>query len=294
MDWRVVIALILANAGIAFFAKKLTNGFPKFRGLFLQYFCAFFLVSLIWLVFDSFPFSFYDFALIGGGMGLLNFLGVYCQWSLFKISMSKTSLFAPLSSVVTIALFWIFYQEYQHLTWLSILGICLHFGAIYLFISKKERKQEEVGNMAKWLVLVIVWILICGLKDFLIRVFASNETPNHHFLVYYYTGSFLFSAIALLFLGGEKNLAVPVESTPKKLYIFALLSSFAIMSNQASEYWGFQVSVGSAVISLQGLNGVFIPVLIGCLLFGEAKDLSKKDILGFILGAIAAILIILC
>lgn len=274
--------------------KLIANNLPRVKALFAQYlFCALF-VFLFWLFFDRSLPSVNLFLAIAGGMALLNYLGAYCQWSAYKIDMSRTSLFFPWVGLLAIALFCIFLDEYKNLKPAALIGVGLHVVAIYLFYMgrTKEKKKEnnrmgnKGDNFKKWLFFTLGMVILTGLLNFWTEVLAFS-VPKTQFLLCWYFGSFVFSSLALFFQK-EKT-----EPSKVKLFYFVPLLSLAIVMALACWYWAFQLNSGTLVVSFQALNLTFIPVLIGWLVFGERKGLNRVELSGFLCGIIAAILIIL-
>jgi len=285
MNWQLVLLLNLTILVIARFTIKLVaDKLPNAKAIFLQYlFCACFVV-LYWLFFDKSRIYAEDF-LIVGMVGIVNAWGTYCQWRAIKINLSKTSLFNPLSDVLTVILAVLILNEIASWNLLFGSGIVLCFVAVWLFSSQKT---ESNNNAKNWLLFTAGMVLIFGITTFLMKVFSSTaEIPSTQFLMFWYIGAFAGSIPVFYF---EKN--NKVNQSERKWILLIPFVSLVILGSLATSYWMFRLTEASRVVPFQSMGGAFLPILIGWFIFKERKGLSKKEIVAFLVGLIGAIFII--
>lgn len=268
--------------------KLFTNTLPLKTALCAQYFFSSLFIFLFWAVVDRTHISPQVFCAVGLGLASLNYLGAYCLWEAYKINVSRTTLFFPWISVVTIVLCWIFLNEYKNLNPVVIVGVSLHLVAIWLFRAgqkSKNKSEKSQDNLKKWLFFTLVLVATNAVVNFLMKR-VSSDVPKTQFLFAWYSGSFFFSLPALFF---EKEKADPQK---RKFYFFIPILSLIILVNLASLYWAYQLNPGSTVISFHALINTFTPAVIGWCIFGERKGVSKAELWGFVCGIAAALLII--
>lgn len=226
-------------------------------------------------------------ALLVVPIGFLVSFGAYCQWRAIDLSMSRTALFFPLGSVLTIVLAGIFLQELAKWNPMLTGGMALSFFAIFLFLksskTKKKNNQKE-KSFKQWLFFASVMIIILGTAVFMRKVL--DYIPLLQWLTYWYTGAFLGS-LPLLYLEKQNPFKFP-----GKLIFLVPLVSLAILGHLATQFWAIDLTLISRVESFRVVGIIFLPVLIGWFIFKERKGLSKREGLAFLIGTAGALLII--
>lgn len=286
MSWQAVIVLNIFIFALAqILIKLIVDKLPRAQALSLQFLINALIMSLYVLVTGHFRFS--GDALKVIPVGFFVAFGAYCQWRAIAISLSRTSLFFPLSGVLTFILATIFLGEAEEWNFELIGGAILCFLAVFLFWSQLGKKEKGAqGDQRKWLFFVGGIVLILGMANFLIKVFSS-DIPQGEFLLYWYLGTFLGS-LPLLYLERQNHF-----QWPGKLVFLVPLASLAVLGNLATQYWAFQLTLVSRVVPFQSVGTTFLPILIGWLIFKERKGLSKKELLAFAIGIAGNLLIVL-
>ncbi len=266
--------------------KLVASHLPRAQALSLMFLTCALIASGYGLITGNFIISSNIF--IVGAVGFFVAFGAYCQWQAIKLNLSRTSLFNPLSDVLTILLVVVFLSEAAKWNLKLISGMILCFAAIFLFVKFSKKTEDKNESVKKWLFWTLGMIIIFGTATFLMKVFSSEFLiPRPQFLIYWYIGAFLGS-VPLLFLEKQNSFKFP-----GKLIFLAPLAGLFVLGNLATTYWAFELTLASQVVPFRMVGITFLPILIGWFVFKERKSLSKKEILAFSIGAIGAILIIL-
>jgi len=226
--------------------------------------------------------------LVVGAFGLLNAFGNYFQWEAQGLSESKTPLFFPLCDIGDIVLAMIFLKELKFWNIQLVLGAGLCFLALWLFkIGAKGEKDEKLTS--EWLFFVILMILVFTTDGFAVKVLASEYSVSRStFLVGFYVGSFI-GTFPLLKLRKQKITKIPIKTVLKISTV-----SIIIMTSISLEFWTYQLGGPiSLVLPIKAIGISIVPTLLALFVFGEKKDLTKKEWLGFLAGAIGGILVVL-
>lgn len=287
--WFPFVLMVLVHIFFCYFYKKVIDLLPMVRATFVRYVFCWFLVIGFWLAFDGNPFPLAVFLAVGLGIGLLNFIGVLCEWTAFRVNMSRTALFLPLVSLVSAALFCIFLGEYQNLRPVALLGFCLHLAAIYLFyLGKTKHRPKEAKTFRNWMWLTVTLIAANSLIYFFLKI-ASVNVFSTYFLVSWYSGMLLFSFSA--FVVGREPKKEEVKEFNRTWFLVPVVSLLTVLY-LASQYWAFQKNPGINATAFTALDSAFTPVVVGWLFAGEGKNLSKTEIAGFLCGIAAVMLIV--
>lgn len=223
-----------------------------------------------------------------GAFGIINAFGNYFQWEAQGISESKTPLFFPLFDVGDVILAMIFLGETKLWNSQLTIGALLCFSALWLLkIGAKGKKEENLT--LKWLLFVFLMILVFATDGFAVKVFASEYPVSRStLLVGFYVGSFI-GTFPLLKLKRQKITKIPIKTG---LQISTV--SVTIMIAIVLLFWTYQLGGPiSLVLPVRAIGITIVPALFGLFIVGERKGLTKKEWLGFLLGAIGGILVIL-
>jgi drug/metabolite transporter (DMT)-like permease len=220
--------------------------------------------------------------------GSFNALANYSFLSAVELSLSKTSLFLPFVDIFSLLLTIIFLGENLLFTFQVAAGIILCFLAMFLFqtSSKRENSSKEMDKK-KWFIFTLLMILIYGVSVFLIRIFSATITRGD-FLIGFYLGSFFGSLPIILW---EKQNPAKIS---RKMTLLFIVISLAIFSNLSFLYLTFQLGgPASIVLPVRRSIATIATVLIGWLIFKERRGISKKEILGFVIGIIGVVVILI-
>lgn len=283
MVWMLAVILSLTIWALTQITlKSIVNRLPKAKALVLQFFiCA----GSVW-IFASLTktVQFEQSFLLIGVVGFVNAFGAYCQWRAYAFSLSKTALFLPLSAVFTVWLATLFLGETAIYNFLVIIGVIFLFSAAFL-LSKKEKEEGESAGI-KWLLFVMGMVLIVGGVSFMMKLF-SFTVSHTTFLSYWYGGAFLGS-LPMLWLERKDKRKLFQKGSWR-----VPLASAGILGALATFYWAFQLAPAGMVLPVRAFGMAFLPILIGWFIFKEKKGLTKGKIIGFVLGMIGVVFIVI-
>lgn len=287
MAWQfALLLLVVINTCSVVLTKVAADKIQKrSKGIFYQYLiCA--VLAITYAVLTG-KVEMNSGLILVGAAGSINAFGSYFHWQASGLSLSKTVFFFPLMEVVTIALAILFLGEAVLWNNQLILGAILCFTAIWLFrLPKKSNSDKEILSR-KWLSVTVLMILIFGIAGFLVKLF-SLQIPSETFLMGWYLGA-LVGALPILML--EKQNPFPVS---KETILTVLPVSITIVGAMLAIYWTYQLNGPvSMVLPIRGLAITAIPALLGLFIFKERKELSRREWLGFAIGSLGVILILL-
>jgi len=223
-----------------------------------------------------------------GAFGVLNTFGNYFQWEAQGLSESKTPLFFPLFDIGDVILAMIFLGETKLWNSQLILGAGLCFLALWLFkIGAKGKKDENLT--LKWLLFIFLMVLVFATDGFVVKIFASEYPVSRSTLVVgWYVGSFI-GTFPLLKLRKQKITKIPV-----KTWFQISMVSISVVAAIVLLFWTYQLGGPiSLTLPVRAVGITIVPALFGLFIVGERKGLTKKEWLGFLIGIIGGILIIL-
>jgi len=287
MFWQLTLVMLIAiSVCSVVLIKVVADRLPKRSiGIFYQYlFCA--TLAIAYAALNG-KVEISSGLILVGAVGFINAFGAYFQWQAYSLSLSKTALFFPLMEALTIALAITFLEEADLWNNQLIFGAMLCFAAMWLFrLPNSEGKDKEILS-GKWLSSTILMVLIFGLVGFLVKLF-SFQIPMETFLTGWYVGA-LVGAIPILALEKQNPFLVS-----KKTILIIMPVSITIIGALFALYWTYQLGGPVAVVlPIRGLAITAIPALLGLFVFKERKELSKREWLGFAIGVVGVILILL-
>jgi len=290
MSWQLTLAMLaVVNSSALILNKVISDKLPKKKsqGVFVQFLVAA-VISTVYFSFSDkgnlFPVVFWI-----GLVGFFNAFGAWCQWQALGISLSKSVLFLPLMEVVTILLAVTFLSEGSLWTWRLILGAILCFLAMFMFrFASMKAVEEEKKKMARKLILYVTgMVLIFGIAGFFLKFFSEDVTRGT-FLISWYIGAFLATPLMLF-----KERVNPGKLPRETLLACSLLGA-VILGSLFLLYWTYQLGGPVSMVSpTKGIAILFIPAVVGWLIFGEKGKLSKLESLAFIPGIAGALLILI-
>lgn len=287
MFWQfALLLLVVINVASVVLTKIAADKIPdRSVGIFYQYlFCAALAIAYVALTGKVEMNS----GLIAVGLsGLVSALGSYLQWQASGLSLSKTALFFPLMEVVTIVLAIAFLGEAVLWNNQLIFGAILCFAAMWLFRLPKNKGDEKETLSGKWLSATVLMVLIFGVAGFLIKVFSS-QVSTETFLLGWYVGG-LIATLPVLAIEKQNPLIVS-----RRTILTVLPLSLTIIGALFAIFWTYQLGGPVAmVLPIRGMAITAIPALLGLIVFKERKELSGREWLGFAIGIIGVILVLL-
>lgn len=289
MSWYFSLAiLVVINSASVILTKVASNKISNNSvGVFYQYLFSALIINLYVILVGK--------ADIGiemiwvGSIGFMCALGNYCQWRASALSLSKTVLFFPFFGIVAIVLAAYFLNEVIFWNLQLALGIGLCFSAMWLFMyrAKDVEAKNKLTQLKTWLFLTLSMVLIFGIASFLEKL-SSFTVPLESFLMVWYNGAFLGAFFIFLISRQKLN----QERTKTVLMVLPVVLSNLLAL--AALYWTYQLGGPiTLVLPIQGLAITLIPILAGWWLFGERKGLSLREWIGFVVGIIGAMLVLL-
>jgi drug/metabolite transporter (DMT)-like permease len=277
----------LTNTGSVILTKVAADKLPKekAKGIFWQFlFC---LIAAIVYAAIIGNLTLTLTMLIVVAVGIVNAFGNYFQLQASGISLSRTTLFFPLMEVVTIALALIFLDEKVLWNAKLIIGILCCFLAMVLFRLPGDKGAADKKLISGWFLSVSGMILIFGVAGFLVKMF-SFTLPRENFLAAWYFGA-LIGSLFITALTRQN----PIKISGKSI-LTILPVSLTIIGALFTLYWTYQLGGPvSIILPIRGFTMVLIPALLGWWVFKERRGLKSKEWLGFTVGAMGAILILL-
>src|SRR3989344_109014 len=286
MSWKTFAVLSMISIIIAQIVMKKASDRAENKaiGIFYQYLAAALLAWLFWFLLgpQKLELGFLLVALTG----LVNSAGNYYQWRAYGLSLSKTSLFFPLIGIIVVIPAVIFLGASYVWNAQMFTGLLFYFAAILVFFREQIKSTDTGGS--NWLFYTLAMVVILTITNFALKLFALNLIFVTNFVIFWYTGS-LAGSLFLLW----KERQHPIKVSRQNLAWFSAVGVGLIVTISL----GYQsLGLGAPLSQLGPLHGMassVIPSAVGLVLFQEAKKFSLRDWLGFALGLVAAILILL-
>jgi hypothetical protein len=207
-------------------------------------------------------------------LGALTTLGVFFQWRAYALSLSRSAIFIPLSSVIPLMLSaallgeWLSFSTNLSLLlgfFLAVLGLALHVSR-----DVRQKRNAESGEPLPraFYANAIAFTLIFGIATFLLNHWAKAGVPAAEFLIFWYAGAFAGSIVLLFFM---RTFAPPEQAPMPSTATHALiaLAGLSIVLNMAMEYVALQRAPQTVVLPIFAVADIVGPVLVGCLVFRE-------------------------
>lgn len=266
-----VFAMVLTKAVV----NRLHRNLIGVGVFYLYLFCA--ILTIIYFLFSGGSLTFP--VLLAGAVGAMVGFACYFEWRAFETSLSKSMLFFPLIQGIPIILAVIFLGESKLWNFQLSLGMALCFLAAWLFRTKETIKK-------KWFFYLMAMVVILGIAEFLVKLFSFNM-PRETFLLGWYNGA-LLTCLGIVILGKQQSFKIP-----GKTILLIIPVSFSLLGALFLLYWTYQLGGDvSWVVPSRWLLVTLTSILLGWFIFKERKGLSKREWLGFLVGIIAAILIL--
>ena len=285
--WIIAISLHLISWILSQMVLKylVDKGVSRTKIIPFLYFGCFLTIATYNLFLLNFPFRIEYLVVML--IALLNPYGNLCRISAYKHSLSKTNLVSPLSGILITGLSALLLSENVIYNPKTIIGSTFLFGAIFLLSFRPEKGKMVNLN---WLLLALGMIVIEGGTMFSQKYFSS-DIPKSTFFLYWYFASTI-SALPILFYREKAN---PTRTSLFRLKEILLIftASLFLLGSTVNVYWAFQTAPAGLVEPIRRFGMAFLPIPIGWIIFKEKKQLTKLQIIGFILGTVGASFIIM-
>lgn len=225
------------------------------------------------------------------GLGFINSFAVYCNFRAVNMSLTKTSILRPLSSIMAIILGYLFLDEIKFLNKFILLGVLFCFSSTVLFIinNKNNNNNEKYisTDNRRFLGWISGVVVIFAFVSFFMRYFALEGITLTEFIASWYFGA--LSGSALLLLPARKNETFYKLSANNNIAVFLL--AFFIWSAFILSYSATGIAPITVTEPILLVGGMIAPALIGLFWFKEIKKFSTSDYIGLISGVTGAIII---
>lgn len=283
MNWQAYLFLtlflnIVVTALIKIFSDRTAQ---RAAGVAYQYFwCAALSLAYGFVWNDSRLVTFKFSVFIAGFAGAF---ANYFFWKANHLNVTKTSLFLPLSDILTVVLALIFLGEGRELHFLQAAGIVLCFLSMFLFHYQKN--SEKAG--LEWLWVITGLVVIQGIVSFFLKIF-SEEVSHEAFLANWYVGGFL-GAVFLSTLLRESLFSIRFS---KVLFLFPL--GLSIVVSLLALYRSLELGgLVTIVFPVKDMGSALLSIFLGLVVFQEFRKFKKQEYLAFALGILGVFFIFL-
>lgn len=214
-----------------------------------------------------------------------------------QISLSKTMLVLPLTSVVAVVLSAIFLGEWQLLNPLTTVGFINFVGtgitiAGALLLNHKQEHKDRSHHTPAWLVPVIAFVVINGLISFLIKVVADQAVLTSTYILSWYLGAFIGAIPPYLMHVARKKVRMQSIFANTNSALLIVGSSIGVVGSMLVNFLVLRHYAASIFFPLQTFANLAGGVLVGLFVFKEYKNLHSNEKVGMMIGAIGALLLL--
>jgi len=213
-------------------------------------------------------------------IGIANSLAVYAQWKAIDLNLSKTALLTQADDIIAVVLGQVLLSEGEFLNWLMIVGLIL----VFLGASASGSYTTNL-TLLKW---VGLYSVIWGVAVVIFRHLAIEDMPIGQFMTGWYLGSLL--GAYLLIKSRKFGSSRGFLGTRETLVILAL--AILVWASMLLNYIALQNAPIVVVQPLFQLSEMIFPLLVGLIVFKEAKRLSALGKVGMVVSLTGGILII--
>lgn len=214
-----------------------------------------------------------------------------------KINLSRSILLLAFINIIVIILSAVFLKEWQLLDPRHFQGVFNLLGTIGLFIAVYLFGTGGEGNMLvsrrNWAFAALIYVLVAGWVNFLIKYFAVSGVVLHNYLFSWYAGNFI-SVIFIFFLIRRHSdySLFKLKLIPEVVFLYISLgiTTFGAM---LSFFIAFYLAPAVLVLSIYTFLLVFGTILIGLFVFKEKSKFQSRDWAGLIVGAVAVIVLLI-
>lgn len=221
-------------------------------------------------------------------IGAANAFGCYCHWRAYDISMSRTAMLSSLDDLLAIVLGCAFLGELGVLTPVLTAGIVISLVSGITFSVVKYRDKAGVGPQSWIMGWVIGYTLAWSIAKFSMRFFSVQGLSILNFVAAWYVGSWFGALLTRFVIMGRGEAGPPLNrSQLAKVLVLAVSIWTALML----AYWTKMLVPLTVSQPIQLVAEMSIPAIIALIFFGEARSLSRTEMVVMVGGFIGVVLI---
>lgn len=286
MKWEFIVCLaIIYQYGFVQIAVKKIGAVEgsRTRKLVWQYFFAASLALITAAVFGRLEWNWP--VMIVAVIGTANAFGCYCHWRAYDISMSRTAMSSNLDDLIAIGLGYALLGELNVLTPVLTAGVVVSVASAIIFSRFKRSDNGSYIRLINW---VLGYSGIWGVAAFSMRFFSVQGLSLLTFVTAWYLGSWLGALLMRFAIMGRDEAGLALSSTQQaKVFLLAVVIWTSLMLS----FWMRELVPITVVQPILLVAEMSIPTVIAMILFGEAGEMSKKEIVVIIGGLIGIALI---
>ncbi len=298
--WEILITLRVITAHlllpvVAKNAIKRRESLPQSRKLTIiggQFIVALLLSVLaapfLQTYYDNTPYKPDYLSLMAIGLGILNSYGVYCFWRAMDISVSKTAIGTQLDDLIAILIEYFFFGVAIIYRPPLLIGIALCFTAIFILAGFRATKKDIQNR--RLIEFVIGYSIFWGMAAASYRFFNLKGLPMSEFLICWYAGSCLGTAMLMFFFNYVRKEKISLRTDKQDKKDAAVLGA-CIWVPMVLHY---MVAKFVPVVIYQPIflvtEAVF-PALIGLYYFHEGKEMTRKEWIAIVIGLTGTIIV---
>jgi len=288
MKWEFLICIVIIwKYGLVPIAIKKIGAAEgsRTRKLVWQFFFAATLAIITMVAIGQFKLN-WSIAVVAG-IGAANAFGCYCHWRAYDISMSRTAMFSNLDDLVAIGLGYLVLGELEVLTPVLAAGVAVSIiSAIVLARMKCPKNGLSAG--------LIFWVLgysgIWGVAMFSMRFFSVRGLSLPTFVAVWYTGAWLGALFTRFAIMGRDEAGPPLTHTQiAKVFLLAI----AIWTSLMLAYWLRGLAPITVIQPILLVAEMALPAIIALVFLGEARGMSRREIIAISVGLIGVALVAL-
>jgi len=286
MNWEFLVCIaILYQHGLVQIAIKKIGAVEgsRTRKLVWQYFFAALLALTTAAVAGQLALSWP--IMIVAVIGAANAFACYCHWRAYDISMARTAVLSNLDDLTAIGLGYALLGELGVLTPVLTAGVIISIISATTFARVKRSNDGSSGRLIGW---VLGYSSIWGVATFSMRFFSVQGLSMPTFIAAWYAGAWFGALFTRYVIMGSDEAGPPLTHTQRAK---TLLLAIAIWTSLISAYWIFQLVPITVIQPIQLVAEMSIPAVIAMIFFGEARNMSRKEIIVIAGGLIGVALI---
>lgn len=286
MNWKFLVCIVvLYQYGLAQIAVKKIGAVEgsRTRKLVWQYFFAASLALITAAITGRLELSWP--VMIVAVIGAANAFGCYCHWRAYDISMARTAMLSNLDDLLAIGLGYALLGELGVLTPVLTAGVVVSVISATIFARIKRSNDGSSGRLIGW---VLGYSSIWGIAIFSMRFFSVQGLSMPTFVAAWYVGAWFGALFTRFVIMGRDEAGPPLAYTQRaKVFLLAVV----IWTSLMFAYWIRELVPITVIQPIQLVAEMSIPATIAMIFFGEARDMSRKEVIVIASGLIGIALI---